>query len=282
MRGPLDSAALPGWLRLLRVLGLFAVIFLADYWTGWDISLRGLYLVPVALASWELGAWAGAFLSVFAVAANLYFDAHVLEFETHRSFFFSDALVRLGVYLSATLVLRRLRVAQQRLDGLAQTDALTGLRNRRGFEADAARELQFARREGSSCAVLAIDLDGFKAINDTLGHQTGDAVLAATGQALGKGRATDIAARLGGDEFAVLLPRTSAGALPSVAELIQARLREAMRARGWTVTFSIGAASFGEAPPSVAAMLEAADALMYEAKRSRDGAIRYLPAPRSG
>lgn len=94
---------------------------------------------------------------------------------------------------------------------IATTDMLTGLKNRRGFDEAFARELDRARREHSTGGVLVvIDLDSFKAINDTFGHQAGDACLKCVAQALMQEiRESDVAARLGGDEFVMLLTDTS-------------------------------------------------------------------------
>ena len=95
------------------------------------------------------------------------------------------------------------------LQYLADHDSLTGLFNRRRFEEELTRELHAAERYGTKLAVLAIDLDDFKYINDSLGHSIGDELITRVGQALrARLRRTDVLARLGGDEFAMVLPRT--------------------------------------------------------------------------
>jgi diguanylate cyclase (GGDEF)-like protein len=99
------------------------------------------------------------------------------------------------------------RLAQ--MERLAVTDELTGLLNRRGFEADVRRTLALAERYDEPGVLIVIDIDGFKAINDTWGHGAGDAVLqAVAGRLLASVRRTDSVGRLGGDEFALLLPRS--------------------------------------------------------------------------
>ena len=114
---------------------------------------------------------------------------------------------------------RRLDAAQAgevaRLAQIAITDPLTGLRNHRAFQEDLARELQRVGRTGVPLALVLLDLDGLKAINDNLGHQAGDERLQATAAAIRTSqRATDLAYRIGGDEFAVILPSARAlGAL---------------------------------------------------------------------
>ena len=102
-----------------------------------------------------------------------------------------------------------------RLAQIAVTDPLTGLRNHRAFQEDLARELQRVGRSGLPLALVMLDLDGLKAINDKLGHQAGDERLQGLADAINASRrATDLAYRIGGDEFAVILPGSRAlGAL---------------------------------------------------------------------
>ncbi len=275
MMGRLAFERLPVAARCAVVLALFGAILAADYVTGWDVSLRALYFFPVALAAWGVGARAGALMTVLSIAATVYFDSKVLGMRAHPAFLVSDGVIRAIVYLLAAFVVVRLRAAMTSLRELAQTDPLTGLFNRRGFEAAAVRELGLASRESSACSIMVIDLDGFKAINDTLGHRVGDEVLVAVAGVLKMGRTTDVAARLGGDEFALLLPRAAAEAVPGVAERVLAALGDAMRGHDWGVTFSIGVATIRGGAASFAAVIAVADALMYEAKRSKDGVIRY-------
>ncbi|HEY6779686.1 MAG TPA: EAL domain-containing protein [Thermoleophilaceae bacterium] len=170
------------------------------------------------------------------------------------------------------------------LQHLADHDALTGLFNRRRFEEELARELATAERDGSHAAVLAIDLDNFKYINDSLGHSAGDELIARVGTALrGRLRRTDVLARLGGDEFAVLLPRADADEAMRVAEGLLAAIR-ALDPAGWggrraTVTASIGVAPFDASSTLTAEeLLVEADIAMYDAKEAGRGrAVAYRP-----
>ncbi len=144
---------------------------------------------------------------------------------------------------------------------VAATDPLTGVLNRRAFFERLRTTL--ALREGDDLMVCLIDLDRFKAVNDTSGHAAGDAVLIAVAQALGGAlRETDTVARLGGDEFAVLA--ASSSGVPSSSHVAE-RLREAVNALGSGVTASIGAVvpTSGEALEDV---LHRADMAMYKAK----------------
>jgi diguanylate cyclase (GGDEF)-like protein/PAS domain S-box-containing protein len=155
---------------------------------------------------------------------------------------------------------------------LVEHDPLTGLLNRRGFVRELAHQIAYARRYGSGGAVLFLDLDDFKYVNDTLGHSTGDEVISDLARIVGKRlRETDIFARLGGDEFAVLLPDAAVGE----AETVSASLLEAVRdgcgislGEGRTVTMSIGIAGFQEPGRDLTPddILVNADVAMYSAK----------------
>lgn len=154
---------------------------------------------------------------------------------------------------------------------LATIDALTGLSNRRGFFLLAEKALEVATREGDVASLLFFDLDGFKAVNDTFGHGTGDEVLIRVARLLeGVFRDSDIVARLGGDEFVVLLGGGS-DANRALARLTLA-LEEfnAERDQAPRVSLSIGRVDHNPAhPETVAHLLATADALMYQAKRSK-------------
>ena len=158
---------------------------------------------------------------------------------------------------------------EDELQQAARRDPLTGLSNRRGFEYDFERTLAYATRYGRSGAVLVIDLDGFKAVNDTLGHEAGDKLLSGIAAGFQKRlRASDLVSRLGGDEFAAVLVEVT----PSEAERVAGDLRALVREQGLAasgedvVTASIGMAHF-DGVTNQRDLLNRADQAMYEAKR---------------
>ena len=166
------------------------------------------------------------------------------------------------------------REAERRLAHLADHDPLTGLLNRRGLDHALTMLLAHDRRYGTGGGVLVVDLDRFKAVNDELGHDAGDALLVQVADLLrSHTRTTDVVARLGGDEFAVLLPAGDAeatdGAARSVARTIAAHLAGAEGPVG-RVTCSVGVATF-DGDHDGAAVLARADAAMYRAKREGRG-----------
>jgi diguanylate cyclase (GGDEF)-like protein len=182
--------------------------------------------------------------------------------------------VMLSVCAVAVVMLaleRRHQLLLERLHGEARTDLLTGLLNRRGFDERAAIELTHARNDHRSIAVAIFDLDHFKRINDELGHQTGDLILARIGALLADAcRNVDVAARMGGEEFVVLLPGVDCAG----AEAFTGRVRQELSAAGAShlppVCVSAGVDA-AVAPADVGIMLRRADAALYEAKRAGRG-----------
>ena len=164
----------------------------------------------------------------------------------------------------------------------ADTDALTGIANRASFDRELDAAMRKARRNGSPLMLALIDLDGFKTINDSLGHDAGDDVLRMTGTALTQPwLRTCFAARIGGDEFAVIVtdPQMIAQADQLAAD-IEAALRVPVQANGITMTSagSVGIARFDDECVSLRDFARRADAVLYSAKRARVG--RPSPTPR--
>jgi diguanylate cyclase (GGDEF)-like protein/PAS domain S-box-containing protein len=158
------------------------------------------------------------------------------------------------------------RQREELLGHLAVHDELTGIANRRGLMQELSDRLSRARRCAEAGAVLILDLDGFKDINDQHGHQAGDALLQTVTQALStRLRRSDFIARLGGDEFAVILPQADAGAAQTVAEQLLAAVRQIGCA---ALSASCGIAFYDSRADNADAVLVAADHAMYRAKAS--------------
>ncbi|HEV2219620.1 MAG TPA: PAS domain-containing protein [Casimicrobiaceae bacterium] len=175
-----------------------------------------------------------------------------------------------GVYTSSHDV-TPLKEAEQALERLAQYDALTGLPNRRRFNDGIAAALQRSRRSGIPIALLFLDIDGFKGINDTLGHAAGDEVLREFARRLSTSvRATDLVARLAGDEFVIVLEGVHGREeCRFVARKILAAMRGGFHAGGTPlrVTTSIGIAMGEGAATTPEGLLKRADSALYAAKR---------------
>lgn len=181
----------------------------------------------------------------------------------------------------------RRKQIEQRLETLAHSDPLTGVCNRRRFLELADDELSRAARHGQTMALLMVDLDHFKAVNDRYGHAGGDAVLCAfANSAQGVLRQGDVLARVGGEEFAVLLPQTSHEGAMALAQRLLQRIRELrVPLDGVTahITVSIGVAlrpAAPEVPVSIDNLMVAADRALYRAKSA--GRNRAVMADAAG
>jgi len=217
---------------------------------------------PITLAA-LLGLIAGAFLPVSYLLAAAY-RLSLPVFALTVSVWLLVGLT-LQAYHSSRDLRARLEQATRELERLSTTDALTELLNRRVFVQVAQRELARHRRYGDPVSLVLLDLRGFKRVNDTQGHQAGDAVLRWVAHVLRRRiRNTDTAFRLGGDEFAVLLPGTGLSGALSLAESLYRALRSEDGLRGADVT--LGVASCPEHGCTVDELVRAADRALYRAR----------------
>jgi diguanylate cyclase (GGDEF)-like protein len=170
----------------------------------------------------------------------------------------------------------------QELRRQASLDSLTGLKNRRRFEEDLRVAMARGRRDGSTGAVLMLDLDRFKEVNDSHGHQAGDRMIQEIAAVLrDRTRESDVLARIGGDEFAIVLPRCTPAEARVVAESVAQAIAEHRSGdeRLARVTASVGVAMFGADPrTSIESVISEADTAMYAAKDGgRDGVRIFDP-----
>ena len=174
----------------------------------------------------------------------------------------------------AALALLNARLLEH-VQKLAELDGLTAVANRRTFETVLERELSRARRTGDEVGLVLIDVDRFKELNDTHGHQAGDELLRQVGRLLVENsRDFDTAARYGGDEFALVLPGSSVADALDVAERIRGLLGDL------EATLSLGVASFPKHADDAGSLVQAADEALYESKRA--GRNRVTASQRRG
>jgi diguanylate cyclase (GGDEF)-like protein/PAS domain S-box-containing protein len=186
-----------------------------------------------------------------------------------------------GIYILSTDI-TTLRQQERQLQVQARVDSLTGLPNRRAFEERLGDALGRISRTGASLALLYLDVDHFKQINDTFGHAAGDEVLKEFGQRLRMAiRSTDTVARLGGDEFTVILDGVgnqmeAAGVAHKILEAIAQPF--SVEGRVQTVSTSIGVAFTSSGGIGMQALSRQADEALYEVKRAGRGHYRVLVA----
>ncbi len=182
------------------------------------------------------------------------------------------------VMTSLAFIMMGMDRAQQALELLAARDPLTNILNRRSFLDAANRELERCRRYGTELAVLQMDLDHFKRINDTYGHQAGDRVLVDFAQRVsGLLRSSDIFGRFGGEEFVILLAQTTPDEAHVVAERIRSLTSNATLEPRYTV--SIGGVARSGGAPALEDLIAEADAALYRAKHGGRNRVEFAQSP---
>lgn len=237
--------------------------------TGLAYEFHVFFILPVIVVSWFNGKRIGYGVAVLIAFGWFIADWSLAGDQAYQEPLIFNTLMRLIIFASGGWLISGLRVVLMRESRLARVDALTQLPNRRQFHELGLQAFAQAQRRGAAFTAVFIDLDRFKEVNDTLGHNTGDAVLTAVARIIREQvRASDIPGRLGGDEFALLLPNMNAVAASAYVEKLRMRLLEGMTLKGWPVTFSIGVATYKAAPRDLDMLLKQADALMYKVKHS--------------
>jgi len=172
--------------------------------------------------------------------------------------------------------------ARDRIKSLSLTDSMTGLYNRRFFEQAITQEIKRCQRYKRAFSLLLIDIDHFKRVNDTYGHDAGDEIIKQVASLIKNAlRGLDVVARVGGEEFAVILPETPPQNIGVVQDRLLREVRSArpavsaMAVKGEKITFSIGSATYKKGDAAASSLLKLADKSLYQAKRSgRDRAGR--------
>jgi diguanylate cyclase (GGDEF)-like protein len=257
--------------RALRLAGdmvLVGIVYALNSHAPIDLRLGILYIVPVLLVTWHDGIIWGVAFAVGTGVLRYLTGLDQMAPDTPLAIRLTNEgayLIVLGVAMAGLAQLQRTQTA---LRQMATQDELTGALNARAFEERLAQELERDRRYNLPLALLYLDLDDFKMVNDRHGHRTGDAVLRLVVNATRRAvRQSDIIGRLGGDEFAVLMPETEG----AVAEAAATRLAEGIRTvfRGTpSVTASVGVvAAVNAASIRAEDLLRRADEAMYQAKR---------------
>lgn len=257
----------------ILLLGALRIVTDAEY------TFASLALLPVMAVAWIGGGLSGVLLAALATAMWVAADLATDQQFSAPWIPWANALTRFMTYALVAILVARVRLQLQREHLRATQDALTGLRNRRAFLEVGVAEVERSRRYAHSMAVIFLDLDDFKQLNDSRGHDTGDAALRATASALLNAlRTSDRIARLGGDEFAVILPETTEAAAAQVGQKIADTVNNALGAYP-PVKASIGIAWFERIDQAFPEMLKAADELMYEVKQGGKNNLRMRCFP---
>lgn len=255
------------------------------WFTGKSASpLLNLYLLPIILSALTLGRWVTLSQVGVIAAIHVALAATTSGVDVASQIYVSRAIGELAplllvAYLTSTLS-ADITEAREHIENLAQTDSLTGVFNLRVFNEVLRREHATREKDGGVYALLMVDMDNLKEINDAFGHDGGNSALVLVAECLQRSiRGTDTAARLGGDEFAVLLP----GASPEIAEAIVKRVRHNvykttldLRSRMIRCSVSIGVVNYPTDGRDARELLSIAERNMY-----RDKELRQAPGARA-
>lgn len=267
-------------LKLFLGFAFIVCIGVVDFITGYEFGFSLFYVLPVSFLTWIVGRKSGIAGAIFSASVWFWADMASGHIYTHSFFPVWNAVVRFSFFTIIAELMSALRNALQHEKELARIDNLTGAVNSRYFFELAQIELDRLQRFKRPFSLAYLDLDNFKAVNDTLGHPIGDRVLCKVcEEAAKKLRKIDVFARLGGDEFAVLMPETDKESARVAIEKLQLVLLEAMRTNDWPITFSIGVLTCTIPPDTKEDLLRLADELMYSVKRYSKNAVTYSEYP---
>lgn len=289
-------------LKLERRYGITLMLSSLTWGIGALVVMPADSLVHQAITLFFLIGMAGGAVSVYSARYPMAVGAMTSVLLPSTIWLFTQSgKERLGLAIGASLfIVIMLRTAKEMAEGLrrnfqlsrelhaahaaadqqAKTDQLTGINNRRAFLDHGEQLVRYCQRHELPLAALVMDLDHFKAINDTLGHLAGDTVLRQVGEIIGTTlRRSDVCGRIGGEEFAAVLPHTSEDAALGIAEKLRKSIADmAIDCGGQRIkiTISIGVAAGAY---NLAALLAHADKAMYRAKaQGRNQVVRYEEA----
>jgi diguanylate cyclase (GGDEF)-like protein len=270
--GPFATIRLSPMWATVGVVGSLLLIFTLDHATG-SAPFQHLYYVPIIFTGVRFGTRGGAFAAVAATVLYHLANPHLLPMRYEESDW-----VEICLFVAAGVIAGKMAADAHRLHLLATTDDLTGLHNLRSFEAQLAPMVRDARESGTPFAMLVLDVDRLKSLNDRYGHLTGAEAVRTVGRVIAACVPPEaVACRYGGDEFVVAVARCSSSRAHEVADDIRRAVNETAPVLAGqpfpatTLSISVGvAAQSGETVSddndAGEALFRAADAALYQAK----------------
>jgi len=247
-----------------------------DAVTGYEVSLSIFYLLPIALVAWFFSRDLAYFLSILSAVIWVAADLWSGHYYRHYAVLAWNTGVGLGYYLIISYFLSKIRGLYEHEKELARTDPLTGALNRRYFYIVANSEIYRAKRFKRMLSLAFFDIDNFKLVNDTLGHDAGDELLKKITDTIRENlRTSDVIGRFGGDEFAILFPETGKEHVREAITKIQKILMETLRENNRPVSFSIGVVTSSGGRITIDEMIKAADKLMYSVKKNGKNNVKF-------
>ncbi len=236
-----------------------------DLLIDYRISFSIFYVLPVVLVTWHAGFKSGILFSILSTFFWLFAAVVSKYHQIPLAILFWNSTVRFGFFIIIVMVLHYFKSEREN----ARVDFLTKIPNRRYFEESLMLEIQRSRRYNHPMTMAYMDVDDFKLVNDTIGHQEGDKLLKTVSRVIRDSmRASDMIARLGGDEFAMVFVETGQKQARAIVNKLKDALLLAMQGNMWPVTFSFGVVTFYNIPDTPREMMRIADGCMYDAKKS--------------
>jgi len=261
------------------IIGLISVVILGitDYISGFEMSFSIFYLIPISFTIFFGDSKLGVIISL--LSAISWYLADISSGHIYQSLFTPiwNSVVRFGYFMIHTYFFAQFIKLYEKTKLSSLTDSLTGIVNTRYFIELFERELRKVKRTNNAFTLCYVDLDNFKFINDTYGHQVGDSLLKLIARTVNQNiRPSDIFARLGGDEFALLLPESEYTESDKLIHRIKKTIETELKENNWPVTLSIGAITFKKIGSSISEMIKQADELMYKVKRNGKNSIEHF------
>ncbi len=258
---------------------LVLLIGIYDYWAGSEISATLFYLLPILISSWFGKKWSGYITALISSLAYVASYWHLHEYIT-ISLFVWNIFLRIVIFSFFVYFITQIRkkVVDLNLDNVLspRVDQLTRILNSRGFYEILEVEIKRLERYKKPVAIVYMDVNNFKAINDNFGNTGGDHLLFSFAQTMKRHiRTSDVMARIGGDEFVFLLPEADMEGLKAFVTKIQDLLENMAEQKEWPVTFSFGATLFMKAPDTVDEMTAIPEEQMRLAKKQDKNSTRY-------
>lgn len=259
----------PKWAILLGAIVFIIVLTILNYYTSSEVALSILFIVPIFLVAWYVGPFSAIIISLASALSWDLNDIYSGKVFSHYVIPYFNILIRFNIFTIISLFLLEIRRQLTQVVYLADTDSLTGLANNRCFHENIKIEAVRNKRYKRPFTIVFMDIDNFKQVNDTHGHDTGDRLLQDVANTFKANlRNIDIIARLGGDEFAILLPETDYTGSEKVLSKIRNNLVLTMDLNRWPVTFSFGAITFKDAFIDSNHMAKAVDNVLYNVKKN--------------
>ncbi|MFC1762572.1 GGDEF domain-containing protein [Planctomycetota bacterium] len=262
-------------LLILLAVALFPLVAYFDRRTGFEYSFVFFYLAIIVSLTWYGGRAVGYTLIAIGTVTIMTFDYYQQRSSGDTRVVVWDTFWGMMTLFLGVLLVNRLRRSLDNEKQLARTDALTGLSNRRFFEEMADRSWEWCRRHKQPISLGYLDLDNFKTVNDTRGHDEGDRLLVEIAGCIKQNlRKTDLVARIGGDEFVLFLPETHETLAESIAQRLQESIHTTAREHRWPISASIGIVTDHTLETPLTTLIQKTDSLMYAVKQSGRGAVK--------